>query len=130
GVARGGYVVSEATGGVPALLLIATGSEVSLAVAAQAELESRGVATRVVSLPCWSRFDAQDATWREAVLPRAVTRRLAIEAGSSLGWHKYVGLDGDVLAQDRFGASAPAKALAPEFGFTVDEVVRRALALP
>lgn len=130
GVERGGYVLSEAAGGTPALMLIATGSEVALAVAAKTQLEGQGIATRVVSLPCWSRFDAQDATWREQVLPRAITRRLAIEAGSSLGWHRYVGLGGDVLAQDRFGASAPAKALGPEFGFTAEEVVRRALALP
>ena len=124
GVARGAYVVSDCDGE-PQVLLIATGSEVSLAVAAQALLADKGVAARVVSMPCWSLFDAQDATYRESVLPNSVTRRLAIEAGSPMGWHKYVGGQGDILGIDGFGASAPMADLAEHYGFTPENVLRR-----
>lgn len=123
GVARGAYVVAD--GDDPKVLLIATGSEVSLALQAHGELAAKGVSTRVVSMPSWERFEAQDAEYRESVLPSAIRARLAIEAGTSHGWHRYVGLDGDVLGIDGFGASAPAKDLAEHFGFTVAEVVRR-----
>jgi len=128
GVARGAYVLAEAPGAAAAIL-IASGSEVALAREAHGRLLAEGIATRVVSMPCWSLFDAQDQAYRDAVLPPGVPRRLAIEAGVSLGWHKYVGRQGDVLAQDGFGASAPYKDLTREFGFTVDEVVRRVKAL-
>ena len=111
------------------MILIATGSEIALAVEAHRELAETGIAARVVSMPSWELFEAQDAAYRESVLPSGVRRRLAIEAGCSMGWHRYVGLDGDVLAQDEFGASAPHKDLAQEFGFTVAEVVRRVEAL-
>ena len=124
GVARGGYVVSDCDG-TPQAILIASGSEVSLAVAAQSEMAGRGIATRVVSLPCWSRFDQQDADYRESVLPAAIGHRLAIEAGSPMGWHRYAGPEGDVLAIDGYGASAPAADLAAHYGFTVDNVVAR-----
>ena len=123
GVARGGYVLADA--GEPRLILIATGSEVALALAAQQRLAEEGVAARVVSLPSWERFEAQPQEYRDAVLPPQVTARLAIEAGVSLGWERYVGPQGAVLGQDRFGASAPYQVLAEKFGFTVEEVVAR-----
>ncbi len=126
---RGGYVLADAPGGDPQALLLACGSEVALALEAHRTLLSEGVATRVVSMPCWSRFDAQDDVYRESVLPAAVSRRLAIEAGSAIGWHKYVGDRGDVLALEGFGASAPLKDLQQEFGFTAQEVVLRVKAL-
>lgn len=128
GVARGGYVVSDCVGE-PRVLLLASGSEVALAVKAQTALAERGIAARVVSLPCWSLFDQQDAAYRDQVLPPGVTARLALEAGSPLGWHRYVGPAGDVLAIEGYGASAPAAQLAEHYGFTTEEVVRRAEAL-
>ncbi len=128
GVSRGAYVVSDCDGE-PQVLLIASGSEVPLAVASQAQLADKGIAARVVSMPCWSLFDAQDEAYRESVLPSAVGRRLAIEAGSPMGWHKYVGAQGDILGIDGFGASAPLADLAEHYGFTTDNVVRRVEAL-
>ena len=122
GVRRGGYVLRESSGGSPQLILIATGSELSLCAAAVDALEADGIPTRVVSLPCWERFDAQDAAYRESVLPGAVRKRLAVEAGVSFGWERYAGDEGAVLGLDRFGASAPAGALQKAFGFTVDNV--------
>lgn len=124
-VKKGAYVLADPGKEDPQVLLLATGSEIHLALGAHRRLLERGIATRVVSMPSWELFDAQDAAYRESVLPSAVEIRLAIEAGSPMGWHKYVGLRGDVLAQEGFGASAPAADLAEEFGFTVDEVVRR-----
>lgn len=133
GVARGAYVLSESSlsdgKATPQVLLLATGSEVPLAIEAQEQLATKGIAARVVSMPCWSLFDAQDDAYRESVLPSAVTCRLAIEAGSPMGWHKYVGPQGDVLGIDGFGASAPIADLAKHFGFTPDNVVRRVEAL-
>jgi len=127
GVRRGGYVLrpasSEAAGGAPALILIGTGSELSLCHAAAEALEADGIPTRVVSLPCWERFDAQDAAYRESVLPSAVRRRLAVESGVSLGWERYAGDEGAILALDRFGASAPGATVFRAFGFTADNVV-------
>ena len=125
GIARGGYVLAEAEGGKPAVVLIATGSEVALAVAARTLLAAEGVAARVVSMPCTSVFDAQDAAWRAAVLPRNIPR-VAIEAGVSDFWRKYVGAADDgrgaVLGLDRFGESAPAGVLFKHFGFTAEAV--------
>jgi transketolase len=129
GVARGGYVLADPPTGEPEALILATGSEVHLALEAHRRLLDDGRPTRVVSLPCWSRFDAQERSYRDAVLPPSIRRRLAVEAGSPIGWHRYVGLDGDVLAQEGFGASAPHKDLAEHFGFTAEEVVRRVQAL-
>jgi transketolase len=132
GVRRGGYVLrrasSETRGGMPAVILIATGSELQLAMGAAEALEAGGTPARVVSLPCWERFDAQDAAYRESVLPRAVRARVTIEMGVSLGWERYAGDDGAILGIDHFGASAPAPRILTEFGFTVDrvtEVARR-----
>jgi transketolase len=100
-----------------------------LAVGAQKILREKGVAARVVSMPSWELFEAQPQAYRDAVLPPSVTARLAVEAGSPLGWYKYVGLRGDVVGMVRFGASAPAKALFEHFGFTAEHVAARALSL-
>ena len=122
GVRRGGYVLRDAAGGTPALILIATGSELALCAAAADALEADGIPTRVVSLPCWERFEAQDQAWRDAVLPPSVRRRVAVEAGVSLGWERWAGDEGAVLGLDRFGASAPAATIFEAFGFTADHV--------
>ncbi len=129
GLRRGGYVFSDAEDGRPVLIMIATGSELALAVAAADILRQRGVAIRVVSLPCWELFDAQPQTYRDAVLLPAVRARLAIEAGTSQGWHRYVGDAGDVLSVDRYGASAPGATVMDKYGFNVDNVVALAQAL-
>jgi transketolase len=124
-VARGAYVLSEADGGAPQLLLIATGSEVALALEASRELGAQGVRVRVVSMPSWELFDAQDGAYRREVLPEGVPR-LAVEAGVSRGWRDYVGDSGAVIGRDPFGASAPGEVVAERLGFTVEAVVDRA----
>lgn len=131
GLYKGAYILAEAadTVGAPAqpkLILIATGSEVALALEARERLNRSGIPTRVVSMPCMEFFDEQPAKYRESVLPSSVKARLAIEAGVSLGWSKYVGDAGDVLSVDRFGASAPAEDVFRDYGFTVENVIRRA----
>ena len=126
-IRKGGYVLRDCAGA-PQLVLLATGSEVDLAVKAAEQLGAEGVAVRVVSMPCTNVFDKQDAAYREAVLPKGV-KRLAIEAGVSDFWRKYVGLEGDVIGIDRFGESAPAGVLFKHYGFTVDNVVARAKSL-
>jgi transketolase len=126
GVERGAYVLAEAEGGPPRLILIATGSEVELAVGARKVLQGEGVPTRAVSMPSWELFAAQDAAWRESVLPRAVTARVAVEAGSSFGWERWVGERGAIVAIDRFGASAPGEVNLERLGFTVERVVAAA----
>jgi transketolase len=108
------------------LILIATGSEVGLAMDAARVLDGEGIGVRVVSMPCTQVFDAQPIEWREGVLPSWCRARVAIEAGVSDFWRKYVGLDGHVIGIDRFGASAPAEKLYPYFGFTVDKIVEAA----
>ncbi|MFH7243877.1 MAG: transketolase [Spirulina sp.] len=128
GVAKGAYVVDDCDG-TPDLILIGTGSEVSLCVDAAKELRAAGTKVRVVSMPCWELFDAQDAAYQESVLPKAVTKRLAVEAGITMGWCRYVGAEGDVIGVDRFGASAPGGLVMEKFGFTVENVVSRAKAL-
>ena len=128
-IARGGYVLAEAGNGAPEIILIATGSEVGLAVEARTMLEAEGIATRVVSMPSSDVFDRQDAEYREAVLPMALRRRVAVEAGVTDAWRKYVGLDGAVIGLDRFGASAPAGVLFKHFGFTAQAVADAARAL-
>jgi transketolase len=129
GLRRGGYVLADAPGGKPELILIATGSEVALIVAAREQLLARNIAVRIVSLPSWTLFDAQPGEYRDAVLPPAIGARLAVETGVSQGWHRYVGDRGDVLGVERFGASAPGNVMLREYGFTVDNVCTRALAL-
>ena len=129
GLRKGAYVLSDAKDGKPALILIGTGSEVGLILAAAERLQADGVAVRCVSMPSWELFDAQPQSYRDSVFPANVTARLAVELGSTQGWHRYVGDHGDVLGIDRFGASAPAEVLLPEYGFTVDNVIARAKAL-
>jgi transketolase len=130
GLLRGAYVVSEAPGGRPDAIIIATGSEVGLAVEAQKLLEERGVRARVVSMPCWSLFEAQDRAYRDEVLPPAIKSRVSVEAGVTLGWRRWVGDDGDCIGIDgRFGASAPAKIVMEKLGFTAENVAERTLAV-
>jgi transketolase len=127
GVRQGGYILAEAEGGAPEIILIATGSEVSLALAARDELTGRGIRARVVSLPSWELFDEQSTAYRDLVLPSGVTQRLAIEAASPFGWERYTGNSGSIVGIDRFGASAPGDVALREFGYTVENVCRRAL---
>jgi transketolase len=128
GLRFGGYVLSDAANAAPELILIATGSEVDLAIAAQEKLKSR-IAVRVVSMPSWELFEAQTPEYRDQVLPPAVTARISVEAGISQGWHRYTGDKGINIAIDRFGASAPGPVLLREFGFTADNICEHALAL-
>jgi transketolase len=125
--ARGGYVLAEASGQ-PEVILIATGSEVSLAVTARAELEGEGIPTRVVSMPCVEWFDEQDADYREAVLPRSVQARVTVEAGVSQSWHRFLGVHGTWVSLEHFGASADAATLYTRFGITTEAVVAAARA--
>ena len=130
GVLKGAYVLSEAAGGKPDLILIASGSEVSIALEAQKTLADKGVAARVVSMPSWELFEKQSAAYKAEVLPLDVKARLAVEAGVPFGWSRYVGDSGDVLAiENRYGSSAPYQTLAVEYGFTAENVVERAMAL-
>jgi transketolase len=129
GLQRGAYVLSDTPGDKLDLILIATGSEVGLIIAAQQNLAERGIIARTVSMPSWELFEAQPQEYRDEVLPPSVHARLAVEAGVSQGWCKYVGDNGDVISLDRFGASAPAKIVFEKFGYTVDNVVTRALKL-
>ncbi|OOF45533.1 hypothetical protein BKK51_06290 [Rodentibacter trehalosifermentans] len=124
-VARGGYILKESQG-TPDLILIATGSEVELAVKAAEVLAAEGKNVRVVSMPSTNRFDKQDEAYRESVLPSSVTKRVAIEAGISDFWYKYVGFGGRIVGMNSFGESAPADQLFKLFGFTVDNVVATA----
>ncbi|HEY9861845.1 MAG TPA: transketolase C-terminal domain-containing protein, partial [Candidatus Obscuribacterales bacterium] len=128
GVAKGAYILSDSEG-TPDLILIATGSEVQLCVQAAEQLRAEGKNVRVVSMPCWELFDEQDAAYRESVLPKAVTKRLAVEAASSFGWCRYIGSEGDMISVERFGVSAPGNVALEKFGYTVDNVVTRAKAL-
>jgi transketolase len=122
-VRRGGYVLIDCVGA-PAALVIATGSEVGIAAQAVKTLNDRGQHVRLVSMPATDIFDAQDAAYRESVLPKAVVRRLAVEAAATIGWWRYVGLQGRVLGIDQYGASGKASDLFPHFGFTADNVVQ------
>jgi transketolase len=122
GVSRGAYVLAEADGGEPDVLLLATGSEVHLALTAREELQSEGIRARVVSMPCWELFDRQPQPYRDEVLPPAVRARVSVEQASTLGWDRYVGDGGAVIGMHTFGASAPLKQLLTKFGFTPDRV--------
>ncbi|HYP27732.1 MAG TPA: transketolase [Blastocatellia bacterium] len=128
GVSRGAYTLADG-GGVPQVILMATGSEVQLCVRAYEQLKASGVRARVVSMPCWELFERQPREYRDEVLPPQVRARVAVEAGTSLGWSEYVGLDGRTIARRQFGASAPFAELLKQFGFTVDNVVAEARAL-
>ncbi len=126
GVARGAYILAEASSGRPDVLLLATGSEVHLALEARDELEAEGTAARVVSMPCWELFDRQPQEYRDQVLPPAVRARVAVEQASTLGWDRYVGDGGAVIGMHTFGASAPLKQLLTKFGFTPERVAQAA----
>ena len=128
-VKKGGYILGDAPNGKPQVILMATGSEVSLAMSAWEKLNADGIATRIVSLPSWELFDAQPEDYRRQVLPPEVKARLAIEAASPFGWQRYVGDAGDVIGMTTFGASAPLESVMPGFGFTTENVVSRARAL-
>lgn len=125
GVSKGAYVVSPASKEKADVLLLAAGSEVSLAVEAQKVLETEGIAASVISMPSWDRFEAQSKEYKESVISKDVKKRLAIEMGASLGWHRYAGDEGEVLCIDQFGASAPGEKIMEEYGFTVENVVAR-----
>ena len=128
---KGAYVLKtyEEQGKNPDIILMASGSEVEFIYEGAKVLNEKGIKARVVSMPCLDLFEAQSKEYKESILPTTVRARLAVEAASSFGWHKYVGLDGDIISIDRFGASAPADALFKEFGFTTENVVARALKL-
>ena len=121
-MARGGYVLAEAAGGTPDVILLATGSEVHLVLAAREELQADGIRARVVSMACWELFDRQPQQYRDQVIPPSVRARVAVEEASTLGWDRYVGDGGAVIGMHTFGASAPLKQLLVKFGFTPDQV--------
>jgi transketolase len=123
GVAKGAYVLADCATGSPQLILIATGSEVSIALEAHNQLTRDGIASRLVSMPCWDLFQAQPQSYKDAVLPPGVKARVSVEAGSPLGWERYVGLDGAIIGLNRFGASAPGEIVMRELGFTPDHIV-------
>jgi transketolase len=129
GVRRGGYVLTETAGKSPEIILIGSGSELSLVVDAKAKLEEKGRAVRVVSMPSANIFEAQDQSYRDSVLPPNVRRRLAVEAGAPMSWYRWVGLDGDIIGMTTYGASGKVEDVMKHFNFTVDHVVERALKL-
>jgi transketolase len=129
GLRQGAYVLADAPNGRPDVILIASGSEVGLIMAARHKLQDEKVLARVVSMPSWELFDAQPRSYRDQVLLPSVPARLAVEAGATQGWHRYVGDRGDVLGVDRFGASAPGDVVLREYGFTAENVCERTLAL-
>jgi transketolase len=126
GVAKGGYVLVDASDGRPQVILIATGSEVQIAVEAREILESEGTPTRVVSMPCIEWFEEQDEAYKQQVLPPSVKAGVSVEAGVALGWYRYVGEAGECVSLEHFGASADYKTLFQQFGFTPDRVVAAA----
>jgi transketolase len=126
GVARGGYVIAEATSGSPEVVLVGTGSEVQLAVEARRILEADGISTRVVSMPCVEWFDRQDRTYQDEVLPPAVRARVVVEAGIAQPWHRFAGDAGEIVSLEHFGASADFTTLFTEFGITTEAVVEAA----
>jgi transketolase len=125
GVRKGAYVFSGGQG-TPDVILIGTGSELQLAVSAQEKLATEGVQARVVSMPCWELFEEQSVEYKESVFPAAVRARVAVEAGTPIGWERYVGLQGRVVGQKQFGASGPIKEVFKKFDFTVENVVKHA----
>ncbi|MES2294405.1 MAG: transketolase [Pseudomonadota bacterium] len=129
GLRQGAYILTDVPNGKPDVILIASGSEVGLVMAARQKLQERNVAARVISMPSWELFDAQPQSYRDQVLLPSIRARLAVEAGASQGWHRYIGDGGDVLGIDRFGASAPGDVVMREYGFTAENVCKRAVAL-
>jgi len=128
-VAKGAYVLKDAENGKPDIILMASGSEVALIIEAAEQLKKEGLQVRIVSFPCWELFEAQDKAYQEAVLPKSITCRLAVEAGIPQGWERYVGGQGDIIGIDQFGVSAPAEEALKHFGFTAENVVSRVKAL-
>jgi transketolase len=126
GLAKGAYVLADAAGGSPEVILMATGSEVALAVLAHETLEKDGIRSRVVSMPSWELFDEQPPEYRDSVLPPHVTARVSVEQASSMGWERYVGPHGKIIGMRTFGASAPLKELQKKFGFQPEAVVSAA----
>ena len=126
---KGAYIIKEASKATPDILLLASGSEVELVYKAADALEAQGIAARVVSMPSWEVFNRQSEEYRDSVLPKTVRARLAVEAGNDFGWHRYIGIDGDILCMQGFGASGPADQVFKKFGFTVENVVEKALKL-
>jgi transketolase len=126
GLAKGAYVLADAAGGRPDVILIASGSEVPLCVAARERLATEGTGARVVSMPSWELFEEQEEAYRDSVLPPAITARVTVEEGSTLGWQRYAGPAGVMLGMHTFGMSAPMKVVAEHFGFTIDRVVAAA----
>jgi transketolase len=126
GVAKGGYVLADAAGGKPDVLLIGTGSEVSLCIEAHTKLTAEGVKARVISLPSWELFERQPSEYRDSVIPPKVTARVTIEAGAVLGWERYAGPTGAIIGMRSFGSSAPFKDLFKEYGLTADAVYQAA----
>jgi transketolase len=126
GLARGAYVMADAGNEKPKVILIGTGSEVQLCVEVYERLRREGVAARVVSMPSWELFEQQDESYRNGVLPAQVKARVTVEAGSPIGWDRYAGASGTIIAMRRFGASAPIKDLLVKFGFTADKVTEAA----
>jgi transketolase len=122
-VSKGAYVLADAPGGAPEVILVASGSEVSLAAEAHAKLIAEGVRARLVSMPAWDIFEQQPQAYRDSVLPPMVKARVAVEQASTFGWERYVGSEGAVIGMETFGASAPLKALQKHFGFEPDNVV-------
>jgi transketolase len=129
GLRKGAYILADAQDGKPDIILIGTGSEVALVVAAREKLAEQKIQARVVAMPSWELFDQQPQAYRDQVLPPSVRARLAVEAALSQGWHRYVGDGGAVIGVDRFGASAPGNVVMEKYGFTVGHVVERAAAL-
>jgi transketolase len=129
GVAKGGYILRDADGGAPDVILIGTGSEVALCSKAQEKLQGYGVKARVVSLPSWELFAKQDAAYRDRVLPPALKKRVTVEAGATFGWCRWAGDEGIIIGIDRYGASAPGAEVLQHFGFTVEHVTSAALRL-
>jgi len=129
GLARGAYILIDPEGGNPDIIMIATGSEISLVIDAEKVLKEKGIKTRVVSMPSWELFDEQDEEYRNTVLPPSIKARIAVEAGSPQGWCRYVGTEGDIIGLDHYGASAPLKVIYPKLGFSVENVVERSIRL-
>ena len=129
GLKQGGYILADAENGKPDIILMGTGAEVHLLIAAHEQLKEKNIGARVVNIPSWELFEAQPEAYRKQVLPENITARLAVEAGSPFGWERYTGTQGKIIAMERFGASAPAKALFNKFGFTVENVLKQAESL-
>jgi transketolase len=126
GLLRGAYVLADPAEGAPEVVLIGTGSEVALCLAARERLAAEGIAVRVVSMPSWELFEQEDQAYRDAVLPQEIRARVSVEAASTLGWERYVGASGAMIGMHTFGASAPYKDLLLKFGFSVEKVVEAA----